>query len=110
MEWPEGGRIPRYKRARRSRVIFTRRWHFHWYRQQRASRGVQSGLTLKHRRSNGLWVHVMIRVMKYGSVEKGCGTIRHYELSRHLSGNARGDRVRFSKRYLRFKMCLWAGG
>lgn len=97
--------VPRYVRAHRSHCWFIRNWHLHAWRNQPCSLGKQSGLTLKHRRA-ATWRHWSLRKMRYASCEKGCGQVRHFEFVWHDSANARGDRVRGSKRYLRFKVCL----
>lgn len=107
-DWTPGW-LPRYRKANRSHAVFTRRWHLYVWHDQPTSEGRQSGLTIKHkRRGDGRWRHIQLRKMRYGSSESGYGIVHHFELSWHLTTKARSSisRVKGTKRYLRFKVCL----
>lgn len=98
--------LPRYTRANRSRVFYTTNLHLHLWFRQPSPRGEQTGLSLKQRRCDNTWRHWTAKVMRYGSAEKGAGMVHHFEIGYHDSLNAKGDRVKFSKRYIRLKICL----
>jgi hypothetical protein len=107
--------IPKYVKTNASHCWYTRDWHLHAWSGRafvhKASdktkrSGVKRGISLKHRVRENLWKHYSISAMKYDSHERGCGEVRHFEIAVHDSRSVRGDRVRKSKRYVRFKVCL----
>jgi len=97
---------PRYFKAAQSRCIYTNHWHLYLFVKRPCAFGIQTGLSVKHRLGSNKWRHTSLKKMKYKSHERGCGQVYHFELVRHLSTDWKGQRIRGSKRYLRFKVCL----
>lgn len=94
----------RYKRSRHAHVLYGKDAHLYLFLNARLKQRRDSGVTLKKRRHDRSWRHLTLR---FTYQEKGVrwdgSRMVMLELVTHVSENHLGDRVRGTKRYLRFK-------
>lgn len=96
---------PRYLRTRQTHCVHTDNWHLYVFPWAKTSHRLNIGVTVKHRRRDTTWRHMTARTMFYKS-DRGDGRIMHAELVTHVSTDWGHGRIPYSKRYIRFKICL----
>ncbi len=96
----------KYLRTRQSHCVYTDNWHLYVFPWSRQGKKINSGVTVKHRRSDTTWRHMTARAMTCRGQGGNDNRVFHAELVTHLSSDWGHGRVPFSKRYIRFKVCL----